>query len=223
MGDSSLREALLQRHVALMGLVAHDVKNPISAALANLAFVEQVGVADSDARDAIADAVDAVKRVRQLVEDLVVTSRHEANVLKLHRTVQPLDPLVNFAVAALVKDAELRRTGLDAHASTATAPVDGPTVRRALELLVDCALRWGKPGGRVTVSAVATGEGAVLSVAHSACVLGDHARATAFMSDHDAPPATIGLSLYYAHCVARAHGGRLVLRSEPALFSMELA
>ncbi len=210
------------RQVALMGMVAHDVKNPISAALANLAFVEQVGVLDPDAREAITEAVDAVQRIRQLVDDLVVTSRHEANMLNLQRTNQPLDPLVSSVVLGLSKDAELRHIGLAAQATTATARMDGLLVRRAVELLVDCALRWGKSGGRVTVSAATIGEGAVIRVEHSSCVLGEQARATAFITDNEAPPAAIGLSLYYAHCVARAHGGAVVLQSQPGLFSLEL-
>lgn len=221
MSGSDSRDTHLRRQVELMGLLAHDVKNPISAALANLAFVEQVGASDPEAGEAIRDASDAVKRVRQLLDDIVVATKHEAHLLDLHELRVPLEPVVAQAVGALAKDAQLRRTTIDVEETTASAKVDTALVSRALELLLDCALRWGKPGGRIAVRATA-GDEVTLSVSHDSCALGDQIRARAFIDHGASKPAAIGLSLYYAHCVADAHGGRLVLHAQPAVLSLVL-
>jgi signal transduction histidine kinase len=108
-------------------------------------------------------------------------------------------------------------------AGRGSAHVDASLVTRALELLIDAALRWGKPGGRIDVDAGVRGDVIAIRVRHDSCVLGEQARAKAFIDQgENAAPGAIGLSLYYAHCVAAAHGGKLVLKSQPAELTIEL-
>jgi hypothetical protein len=212
-----MSERLLQEHAELMSLVAHDVKNPLSAALANLSFVADVTPAEGDAADAVRDAALAVSRVRQLIDDAVTTAHHAAGSLRLQRAVTRLAPIASAVVGEAQADAEQRRVSLDARCSDdLTVAVHPEYVRRALELLTEVSLRWVKPHGRVLVGAEVRGESDVIFVAHDARSLHDQPQLRAFAdAPREARATAIGLSLYYARCVAEAHGASLVAAEVP--------
>ena len=69
------RAALIAALPELLALLAHDLKNPLAAVLANLAFIDGSVASDPDLRDALADARLASELLQRLVSNLEMIGR----------------------------------------------------------------------------------------------------------------------------------------------------
>jgi signal transduction histidine kinase len=110
------------------------------------------------------------------------------------------------------------------------AKANGPGLGRLIGILIDNAIKHTPAGGAVTISAVARGGDAVLSVEDT----GEGISATdlphIFERFYRADPARgggsgFGLGLSIAQAIAQAHGSRIAVESSPgagARFSLVL-
>ena len=204
-------------HADLMALAAHEVRNPLSAALANLAFLSEVLPKDGDAAEALRDAEQAVSRVRQLIDDTLLAAQQGAGVLRLTRVLTPLEALLSAVTLAAQPDADQRRVIVSTRCEDGLAVHADPLpLSRAIEVLVEASLKWTRPHGRVLVGAERRGDDIAVFVAHDAPSLEGQPHLRAFAdATEDSRPATFGFPLYYARCVAHAHGATLLAARTP--------
>ena len=154
------------------------------------------------------------ERLEGLVERVLSLARMEAS--PHFAPVEPAE-LVRSTVALLAPRAELRAVTLECRTDEIPpATWDGEAVRRALVNLVENAIRHGREGGHVEVSAHANGSAVTLSVRDDGPGISRYERRSVFgrfTRGLTEAPGT-GLGLYLVEQVARAHGGRVDLETE---------
>jgi two-component system sensor histidine kinase/response regulator len=215
--------------------VVHDLKNPLAVILANLAYsieeLRQLGDAvDPDVAQSLMESEEAGRRLLRLLTNLADTARIEAN--RLHAAEQPTSLARVLSQVAtqrrvLASSREIRievRAAVDLEAS-----LDADLVTRAIENVVDNALRYTPSGGTIAMSAERVGDDVEIAIGNSGPPIPVESRHAIFekfgQSGQKAGRMNLGLGLYFCRLAAEAHGGTLELRVTdelPTLFCFRL-
>ncbi len=211
--DVSSQRSVERMKETLQNLLVHDLKNPLSAVLANLGFLRGVSSLrdDQDAQDAISDSVRAAQRLNAMLVNLLDITRLETNRLPLNvAAVEILDVLLSVAEnnAALAKANGVILT-VALHRSIRAA-VDPVVVRRALDNLVENAVRHSH---HIVLDAEEVAGVVTLLVSDDGPGIPEELRAAIFdkYTQVVQPGAHAGynrgLGLTFVRLAARAHGG----------------
>lgn len=190
--------------------VTHELRTPLSAIRV---FGETLADGRGDAREYGALVAQECQRLEGLVEHVLTIAR--VDEVPAFTKVKP-DEIIASAIQLVASRAALRSIQINWNAESrlgGDVHWDGPAVRRALLNLLDNAVKHGKAGGRIDVSAVLEGDQVRLSVADDGPGIRRRDRKRIFgrfeRGTTDGPGT--GLGLYAVEHVARAHGGRVEL------------
>lgn len=217
---SDMTDALRQRIDAVEHFaadVAHEIKNPLASlrsAVESLAKVD-----DAELRKQLLDiATHDVRRIDRLVTEISDASRVDAEISRA--TFERID-LADLVANILATRANRRLDGeraLEFEKPAARMPVMGVPVRieRVIENLLDNAVSFSPPGGKITI-AIASGQDSItLSVSDEGPGIPAEDRRKIFNRFHSDRPEGedfgdhSGLGLAIARTIAEAHGGSLV-------------
>ena len=214
--ERKLHEQFREQYV---GLISHDLRAPLStigAAAAVLELLlERAGLAEA------APPVDAIlrntRRMAEMIEDLLQTTRLESGQLQLHKSPFDLAQLAGTVIAQLGMAAS-RALGFDARGP---APVlaDAARIERVLENLIGNALRYSPPDSPVSVQIEANEKEAIVTVADLGIGIPPDELPKLFQRFYRAvgnPSAHgLGLGLYNSRLIVEHHGGRIWAESAP--------
>lgn len=189
---------------------AHELKTPIAV---NRTLVEVA-----------MGRPEAPPEVRQLGENLLaVAARHERLIdalLTLARAEDSLTELVPLDLAELAEsvldsaavEAERRGVTMDDQVQPATVTGDPVLLEQVVRNLVDNALRYNVPGGKVTVRTSMGRQDAEILVGNTGPVISAHEIPVLFapfrrLTDRVGSARGSGLGLSIVRAVAQAHGG----------------
>jgi two-component system OmpR family sensor kinase len=197
---------------------AHELRTPLAALKLQLDLARRAG--SGEARNAAYDDLDAgVSRASHLVDQLLTLARVEPEARA--------DRIVDVDLAALARDAIVSRAALAAekgvdlglaHADALSVRGDPATLAILFSNLIDNAVRYTPRGGRVDVSIVRDGPGAVATVADTGPGIPVEDRPLVFDRFHRGAGASepgSGLGLSIAKRVADAHEASIELDSPP--------
>lgn len=207
----------------MLGMVAHDLRNPLAviAGYAETLEAGVVGAVDDVAREMLGHLHGAARRLQTMVDDLVDIAAIEDGVVRLDLAPFDLADVVDDALlllrhAAVDKDIELR-VGV---APATTLVADGPKLQQVVENLVGNAIKYSPRGTTVDVSAERDGGDVLL-------VVGDEGQGIAhadlprlfepFGTTSNRPTggeASTGLGLAIVQRLVDAHGGTVSVESE---------
>lgn len=226
-------EVLIRRQVAelqhlqglkddLMSLLIHDLRNPLVGITSVLEMVLEGGPTDERLAPALEEALDAGRRVKEILDEALQVRLLEEGALALHRTVVKPDTVMAAAVASMRSLARARDVGLSIvpQASTAIA-VDARFLQRALENLISNALKYTPAGKEVIVSARSGPEGLHLDVADSGQGIPDELKPGLFAKfgsvevQQGKQRRGTGLGLYLVRLVVEGHGGSISVQDRP--------
>ena len=221
------REAVAARDEVL-GVVSHDLGNPLSAILVTTRVLERlVGAEAPEAvREQIRGMRTAASQMERLIRDLLEIRRIEAGQLHLAVRPEPVSSLVETAVSGMRPLAEERKIELTARVeapSGARVLADPDRVQRVFSNLLGNALKFTPAGGRVNVVAEASDgdmEAGIVAfrVEDSGPGMTEEERSRVFdrfwQAGHQGSHG-IGLGLAIARGLVEAHGGEIEVRSEP--------
>ena len=221
--DISLLRSVERMREKLQSLLVHDLKNPLTAVISNIEFVQEFGAIrdDRDVMGALEDAIDGAKRLNRMTLNLLDLPRLESASMTVRRTPSHVHTLLTRVVndnRGGARAAEARLTA-QPDLGDLMATIDDDLVARALDNLIENAIRHAR---NVVVSATALGVGGVvITVTDDGPGIPEALRQTLF--DHyvqiSAPGAARsqnrGLGLTFVRLVAKEHGGDVSLDCPP--------
>jgi signal transduction histidine kinase len=201
-------EALVHGHQAMMADVSHQLRTPLAALRLRLDLLTQD--ADQATAAELAAAQGEIARLSRLVDGLLAIARAE-NVVGTPVEVA-VDTVLGDRAAAWRPIAEERGVEL-----TTACPVpvraslgDGH-LEQILDNLLANALDAVPSGGHVSVSAVATGQGARVTVADDGPGMSRPQQEAAFRRFASTSPPGAGLGLAIVHRLVTSNGGSATL------------
>lgn len=216
---ASLEHDKLQFAEQMIGIVSHDLRNPLAVILSAGTVLSRLEAHADHAKQQrlLSSIVQAVKRAQRLVDDLLdFTSARvgpglpvRIRTLDLHRVVlRAVDELsVAFPgrVVACCQD-------------DSGAAADADRLAQLIGNLVSNALTYGDPNGVVTVSAGVRGGFASLSVHNTGLPISLDLIDRLFEPmvqgvTEGGSRRSVGLGLYIVQAIAKAHGGTVVVSS----------
>ena len=200
----------------ILGVVAHDLRNPL-AAIASLAHVLRAKGPEREVGDEIAVAAN---RMNRLIGDLLDVTRMEAGHLSLKQERLP--------AAEVITDALEGQTPLASSASLElrleTAPelpdiwADRDRLLQVFENLIGNAIKFTKPGGRITLGATVRAGEVMFSVSDTGRGIASTHLPHVFDRFWQAPGTErrgMGFGLAIVKGIVEAHGGRVWVQSSP--------
>jgi signal transduction histidine kinase len=195
---------------------SHQLKTPIAILRAGIEeVVEEPGVSN-DQHNRLAELLQQTRRLNSVADNLLLLSRADAGRLRLRETTFDLRNVIEGSL----DDARVlgEKSGLTVEADLPDSlPMigDREMVSLALQNLIENAVKYNRPGGRICVSAADTGEQVEICVGNTGRCIPDERARHIFerfyraRGDEQTPGHGLGLSI--ARELAIAHNGDLCL------------
>jgi signal transduction histidine kinase len=199
--------------------VAHDLRTPMT----RLRGIAETALASEDPatlRDALGDILEESDRVVAMLNTLMDISEAETGTMALRLERTDMTELIRQTVDLYEDLAEERGLRIETTAAGDLAiPVDRNRMRQVLANLVDNAVKYTPPGGRIEIGARREAAVAVLSVADT----GEGIPADElpriwerlYRGDKSRSARGLGLGLSLVKAIVQAHGGSVDVQSTP--------
>ncbi len=198
------------------GDAAHELRTPVSILQGELERAFERAGAYPELEQALADMLDEVRRLDNVVRKLLMLSRADAGQLQVPMQALDLVPILRELADDLDMMAPERPLRLDLPPRL-DALGDADLLRQVLQNLVSNAVKYGVPEGWIAISARRTDTGWQVDVSNASAGIAYEQRERLFDRFYRADHAYnrripgVGLGLALAREIARAHGGELKL------------
>lgn len=211
----------------VLGVVSHDLRNPISAIAMCARVLKENAPADSAARADLLDTIRvSTEQVNRLIQDLVDVASIERGKLALE--VRDEEPAQLALQALHMFELEATEHGVSLEAALPTnlplIAADGGRVVQVLGNLVRNAIKFTPENGRITIGAVPEDAGVRFTVSDTGRGIAPENQTRIFdrywESSDGARARGSGLGLSIAKGIVEAHRGQISVRSVPGEGSM---
>jgi heavy metal sensor kinase len=198
--------------------VSHELRTPLTVVRGQLEVALFTARTVEQYRDAMADALEGVERLSNIVRALLMLSQAESGQLALQKTEIDLADLVRDLVDQHQIPAEAEGVRLSA-ALPATCPVsaDRIQIERLVSNLLGNAIKYTPAGGRVKVSLIPSVDHVKLIVEDTGVGISLEHLPHIFDRFYRVPSADaekgLGLGLSFVAWIAKAHGGSVNVES----------
>ena len=230
-GSAAANRALAREQAAVQSLISdisHQARTPMANVLLYASLLGETGLTAAQ-RERLAPLQAQAEKLHFLLENLIRASRLETGLLQLAPAEGAVDGLLEQAAGQAGAAAAQKGVALTVRPAEANAWFDPRWTAEALYNLVDNAVKYTPPGGRVTVSAALlesfcrvdvadTGPG--IPESEQGAIFGRFARGSAAKGVEG-----LGIGLYLARQIAAGQGGYIRVRSAPgqgSVFSLYL-
>ncbi|MDP3716312.1 MAG: HAMP domain-containing sensor histidine kinase [Acidobacteriota bacterium] len=200
--------------------VAHDLRTPMT----RLRVTAESALATADParhREALSDCLEESERVLSMLTTLMDISEAETGTMKLNR--QPVDVAKLVGEVTAVYEDTAEDAGVTLHARVSEhliVTADRDRLRQALANLVDNAIKYTPPGGRVELEAGRPdGGGVTISVRDTGAGIPEHEIPRIwdrlYRGDQSRTTRGLGLGLSLVRASVEAQGGRVAVESAP--------
>ena len=225
--EQSKALAQAERHRAefaqqLIGIVSHDLRNPLSAISLGAATLQRREALDPKSARTLARIQSATDRAERMVRDLLdFTQVRLAGGLKLERRPADLHELAR----SVVQEVEEARPGARIRHEVrgeAKGAWDSDRIQQVVQNLLTNALKYGTPGEVVDVFTTGDGDTVTLGVHNQGEPIPSERQASIFqpmqrgVEGVDKEGRSVGLGLFIVRAIVEAHGGTIELTSQEA-------
>jgi phosphoserine phosphatase RsbU/P len=202
----------------LIGIVSHDLRNPISVVLMSAATLLKHEMVEERVRRSVARILSAAERASRMIHDLLdFTQARLGGGLPVHRAAVDLQRLVSQAVeesqvASPGRTIELEQQG------EARGTWDGDRLSQVMGNLLANALHYSPADSAVRVTTRADEDAVLISVHNTGSPIAPAVLPRLFKPlqrgvDQGSLVRSVGLGLYIVDQVVRAHGGTVEVES----------
>jgi two-component system sensor histidine kinase CreC len=213
-----MRDALAGRNYVAdyVQTLTHEVKSPLSA-IRGAAELLQEPMPDADRSRFVANIARETQRIQELVDHMMELTALESRHSLAQTAPVPLRALLDeLAVSAQAAGAARGLTVEVLPGADVVIDGDAFLLRRAIANLVDNALDFSPPGGRVTLALTRKRRSADVTVRDEGPGIPDYAEAKVFekfysLARPDSRKKSTGLGLSFVKEIAELHHGRATL------------
>lgn len=231
--DTTFETSIQRMRERMQEFLVHDLKNPLSVILNSMSFVDDELIphpANVDIKEALQDGITSARRLNAMLLDLLDITRLETDTMPLARVPTDLRELVTDCARAARAGGRLRKVtvDLDLPEDPVTASVDVSVLRRAIENLVDNAVRQA---GRLRLGVESSAGTATILVEDDGPGIPEDVIGRIFdryvqqIGSPGTGATNRGLGLTFVKLAARAHGGDIDVergRTRGAVFRLRL-
>lgn len=211
----------------LLGLLAHDLRNPLSALHSNLGYLDTVLTSqDDEAREAVEDGVVSCDGLSHVIDNVDLLGQVLRGGLRVQKSPSPVAALMAGAVERCQPAARSHglTLELDAKARQLHAAVDvgRDLATRALTNLIRNSIQHAPPSSTVSVTAHVEGKHVCVLVCDSGSSLTEEIRESAFTAEGQVAAKaransrySRGMGLYCARLAAQLCGAEIVVLDAP--------
>jgi two-component system heavy metal sensor histidine kinase CusS len=195
---------------------SHQLKTPIAVLRAGIDEILEKDGISPEQRERVADLLQQTRRLTSVAENLLLLSRADTGRLALRAASFDLRKVVEGSLEDAHVLAEKSKLQIEAKLPE-TLPMTGDRdmISLTLQNLVENAVKYNRPGGKILLSAERSGEGIQICVGNSGQgippELAPHIFKRFYRARGDEQTPGHGLGLSIARELARAHGGELSL------------
>ena len=201
---------------------SHELKTPLTVMRAEIESTLQHSDCDPTAREVFSNQLDEIQRLTRIIDGLTMLAKADAGQVTLKNEPVRFDELVDesFADAQILAQPGQIQVALE-QCDAAQVRGDRHRLRQLLLNLTDNAVKYNRPGGRVTISLRCKGPAAELQIANSGigipAALLPRVFDRFFRGDasHNGEIEGCGLGLSIAEWIVKAHNGSIQIASEP--------
>jgi two-component system, sensor histidine kinase len=220
-GKNATLARLNEEKSTLLGMAAHDLRNPIASIQGHAALLLEVDL-DAEQRRRALESIGRVSRqMLVMVNDLLDVSVIESGRLELRRERCALHELLGQRVEFFGILAARKSISIATRIGEVAAEVDPQRIEQVIDNLLSNAVKYSPPGASVDVSLAIEGQDAVLAVRDRGPGLTEEDRQRLFGAFQrlSARPTggekSTGLGLAITQRIVTAHGGRIEVESAP--------
>lgn len=206
--------------------IAHDLKSPITRIRGMSEVTLTTAASLSEYENMAAGTIEECDRLLDMINTMLVISRTEAGVISLEKKEIDIGSVIGDACDLFQSAAEDKGIALVCRTSEKIG-IDGDIrlIQRMIANLLDNAIKFTPPDGRVDVSIQAGGnQRVIITVSDTGIGISPEDLSQIFERFYRCDPsrsqAGTGLGLSFARTVARAHGGDISVSSTPGVGSI---
>lgn len=195
---------------------SHQLKTPIAVLRAGIDEILDKDGISPEQRDRVADLLQQTRRLTSVAENLLLLSRADTGRLALRATSFELRKLLEGSLEDAHILGEKSYLQIEARLPD-TLPMTGDRdmISLTLQNLVENAVKYNRPGGKVLLSAEKSGDGVQIRLGNNGQGIpaerAPHIFKRFYRARGDEQTPGHGLGLSIARELARAHGGELTL------------
>jgi two-component system, sensor histidine kinase and response regulator len=213
---------LLRFRDEMSSMIVHDLKNPLSVIISNIEYALHAQQLEGETIEALDDSLTAGRRTLSLVGNLLDVAAMEAGRFNTKREPCCIHGIVDQLFQQRSTLAKRRQVDLRCDIpEDVFVDVDRELLLRALENVVDNAMRYVPARGVLRAWTETDAHTCVLRIGNNGPAVPRHARQMVFEKFGQGAPGVgrmnLGLGLYFFRLVAEAHGGRVWIEETPEL------
>lgn len=212
-------EMLAATRADVLGIVAHDLRNPLSRVSSSASFLLDENPPQDEQRKMLEIIQRAVGQMNRLIGDLLDATQLRAGRLRLDIRDVDVKSVLNQAIETARPAAQERHEELSAEAPAGyRVRADPGRLQQVLGNLLTNAIKFTPPGGRIVLSAKPEDSRMVFSVSDTGRGMTPDEMNhlfDRFWQARDADRRGIGLGLEISKGIVEAHGGRIWAQSSP--------
>ncbi len=221
-GTLARLQSSFQRMSEFLRNLSHEIRQPLTVMRAEAEQALQISRNDSGFREMISNQLQHVELLARTVSDLMELAQSDNDEIKLNCQSEDLSELVQAAVDGMrLKSGESNIQISGTVQRNIVGLFDAGQLWRLVLNLLDNAIKFSAPDGRIDVSLTGHNDVAMLTVSDNGPGIPAEEQSRIFDRGYRAGavrkstiPGT-GLGLYFARSIAQAHGGSIEVTSVP--------
>jgi signal transduction histidine kinase len=205
----------------LMGIVSHDLRNPLAAISISAGLLLREGGLSERQERLIAGMATSAERANRMVRDLLDFTRSRVGDMPVERSAADLREVAQRVLAELRITHPEREVALHCEGDC-SGEWDADRVSQVLVNLLSNAVRYSPQKAAISVWVRCDDTRAILQVHNEGPPIPDEVRRTLFEpmtrgeGQSDPEGRSLGLGLYIVDHIVRAHGGKVAANSTQA-------